>query len=586
MAFLHYLTYVSQLFLRILLASQAIFIDRQPPPDQLPLFENPSVRVPRETPSPPPLPPDDKSSITLRGDENSRVRSAVEQWHVFIPGPNLERLVNQHVREILAYDLKIEPARVEHYAQIISQHAPRLFAILVEAKKGDNIIQILDEHIRDKDLPFIKIPSSEGLPLTLVTKRGAPINTFKTWEPQALENLEVKQHRALSPVFCRHEHYQLGVKDILPFIPNDAESNSWPKVAGGFGEVYPVRIHRDHHQFGTDDLPVAVKRMFYASNFTLEQKAYLDLGPSAHPYIIDLLFTYEYRNNLHLVFLWADGTLLEYWQMNPIPVITPAFFTWTIQQMTGIASGLAYLHEFKDPRTGEPRFGRHGDIKAQNILRFPSWLGPGILKIADLGLARVHGKDSRSNVDPKSVRCSPTYSPPDTLRGCRISRKFDIWSLGAMLLDWISYSLLGYRAIAEFSALRLRGSPSVFPEFRQDTFYTANGEMVNPHVVAWVDKLKRLPHCSQMMHDILDLIMKRMILIVPEMRSSARDITQHLEQILARAQEDQEYLAGPNPLPKLPPIPMRTSCAAELRTSQATRTREPWSTPKSRTWQV
>jgi hypothetical protein len=274
MAFLHYLTYVSQLFLRILLASQAIFIDRQPPPDQLPLFENPSVRVPRETPSPPPLPPDDTSSITLRGDEShsnilqrllkdSRVRSAVEQSHVFIPKPILERLVKEHVHDILAYDLRIEPSRVEHYAQIISQHAPRLFAILVEAKKGGHIKQILDEHIRDKDLPFIKIPSSEGLPLALVTRRGAPINTFKTWEPQALENLEVKQHRALSPVFCRHEHYQLGEKDILPFIPNDAESNSWPKVAGGFGEVYPVRIHRDHHQFGTDVSQLQSTRSYY-----------------------------------------------------------------------------------------------------------------------------------------------------------------------------------------------------------------------------------------------------------------------------------------------------------------------------------
>ncbi|KAL2861649.1 kinase-like domain-containing protein [Aspergillus pseudodeflectus] len=326
--------------------------------------------------------------------------------------------------------------------------------------------------------------------------------------------------------------------------------------------------------------------MFYASHFKLEQKAYQDLGPSAHPYIIDLLFTYEYRKNFHLVFPWATGTLLEYWQMNPIPVITAAFLTWTIQQMTGIASGLAYLHEFKDPRTGELRFGRHGDIKAQNIVRFPSSLGPGILKIADLGLARVHGKDSRSNVDPKSVRCSPTTSPPDALRGCRISRKFDIWSLGAMFLDWTSYSLLGNRAIAQFSDLRLQGSTSVWPEFRQDTFYTANGEMVNPHVVAWVDKLKRLPRCSQMMHDILDLIMKRMILIDPEMRCSAREITQHLEHILARAQEDQEYLAGSNPVPKFPPIPMRTSCAADLRTSQVARTRGPWSTPKSRTWQV
>ncbi|KAJ0417850.1 kinase-like domain-containing protein [Aspergillus carlsbadensis] len=515
-----YLTYVSQLFLRILLASQAIFVQRQPPPDQPPRHSNTLHRLLKD----------------------SRVRSAVEQSRLFFPEPILKRLVKEHVRDVLANDLKIEPARVEHYARIISQDAPRLFAIFVEAKKEDHIIQILNEDIRDPDLPFVKITSVDGLSLTLVTKRGTPINTFKTWEPKMLENFEIKQHRALSPVFSRHQHYELGEHDILPFVTNYAESNSWPKVAGGFGEVYPVRIHRDHHLFGPDDLPVAVKRMFYASNFKLEQKAYHDLGPSAHPYIIDLLFTYEYGNNLHLVFPWATGTLLQYWQTSPNPVITPVFFTWTIQQMAGIASGLAYLHEFKDPTTGESRFGRHGDIKAQNILQFASSVGPGIFKIADLGLARVHSKDSRSDVDPKSVRCSPTYSPPDALRGCRISRKFDIWSLGAMLLDWCTYSLLDHRAIAQFSDLRLRGSTSFYPEFRQDTFYTANGEMVNPHVALWVDRLRQLPECSQMMHDILDLVMKRMILIMPEMRSSAREITQRLEQILARAQEDEEYL--------------------------------------------
>ncbi|KAL2824962.1 kinase-like domain-containing protein [Aspergillus pseudoustus] len=573
---------------------------QQQPPDQIQHFGGPP-----ETSPPPPLPPDHaSSSSSLRADDNNlitglqqlqeglknlRIRSSVESSHMFISEPALQRLVGDTVHDLLRDllgDVEVEAASVDRYAQIISQEAFKLVAVFVDVKKEDRIIGLLDEGLRDSDLPFAKVSRFDESTLALTTKHGVPINSLKSWDSKSLENLQIKQYRVLSPVFRRHEHYELGEHEILPFVHHDTESDSWPKVAGGFGEVYPVRIHRDHHDFGQGDLPVAVKRMFRAGSFKHEQKAYLDLGPSAHSYIIDLLFTYQYRKKFHLVFRWATGTLKDYWEINANPVINPPFFTWNIQQMTGLASGLGYIHEFKDPKTGAPRFGRHGDIKAQNILRFPFPCSPGFLKIADLGLARVHSEDSRYNSDPKNVRCSPTYSPADMKRGRPVSRKFDIWSLGCMYLDWITYLLLGYKAIKEFSDLRLDGSTSEFAEVREDTFYTANGEIVNPHVFVWVNKLKRQRHCSQMLHDILDLIMKKMILIPPEMRSSSQDVTRALEQILARAQQDENYLVGPNPITGWTHAPRGSCCAAEFRRTQAPSTRETWQTPKSRTWKV
>ncbi|CEL05107.1 hypothetical protein ASPCAL06227 [Aspergillus calidoustus] len=493
---------------------------------------------------------DESSTARLRRRlKESRIRSHVEQSHFFIPSPTLQRLVSKSVHDILVDDLQVEAESVTRYAEIISQRAARLFAILVGLQKEHDIIKLLDEGIKDNNLPFIRVTKLEESNTILVTKQGAPIHTLKTWDARTLQNIAVKQYRVLSPVFCRHAHYELDGSDILPFVEDDTELESWPEVQGGFAEVYPVRIHRDHHQFGQNDLTVAVKRTYLASDFRSERKAYLDLGPSAHPHIIDLLFTYEYRKSFHLVFPCAAENLRNYWQTNPNPVLNPQFFTWTVQQMTGIANGLAYFHEFEDRKTGETRFGRHGDIKAENIFRFPSPLGPGILKIADLGHATIHSNLTQASEDPKTVKCSPTYSPPDALRGWLITRKFDIWGLGCLYLEWITYLLLGNQAITDFSNKRLERS-TTYPELWEDNFYTAHGEVVNAHVVVWVDKLKRLPHCSQMMHDILDLITTKMIVIVPEMRSSAQEISQHLKQFFTRAQEDENYLAGPTPLPR------------------------------------
>ncbi|KAL3465115.1 kinase-like domain-containing protein [Aspergillus heterothallicus] len=590
MALSHFLFWLYQRIVRILWPSRGLLIQQPLSPDQLQLLGVPTTPVLQDPVSPQPSPANPSSLQANRvrsaaavqrfqdGLRNFRIRSSVENSHFFISEPILKHLVDDTVYDILA-----SSNNVDRYVQIISQHAVKLFAVLIDMKREDCITQILDEGIRDSDLPFRQALKFDGS-TRLATTHEVPIMALQFWDSMSLESLEIKQYRVLSPVFRTHEHYDLLEKNILPFVPHNAEPDSWPKVAGGFGEVYPVCIHQSHHEFGQGDLPVAVKRMFHANDFYHERKAYRDLGPSAHPHIIELLFTYQYRKKFHLVFPWATGTLKDYWKINANPVISSAFFWWAIQQMAGIASGLAYFHDFKDPRTGAPRFGRHGDIKAENILRFPLTYCPGILKIADLGLARIHSENSRSNVDPNSVDHSPTYCPPDAKRKCKISRKYDIWSLGCMYLDWVSYLLLGYQAIKDFSNLRLEGSTSEYAEFRQDTFYTANGEIVNPHVFVWVNKLKQHPRCSQMLHDILDVIMKKMIVILPEVRGSSQDVTQAFERILIHAQQDENYLAGPNLVTESPPAPRLSCCAAEFRGRGVPRTRDSWSTTKARTW--
>ncbi|KAL2822811.1 kinase-like domain-containing protein [Aspergillus cavernicola] len=532
-----------------------------PPPESPPPGTRPTTSPP---PPPPPLIKKESGSSGSENDsgsntalkrlqeclKSSRVPSSIDKRQTFVPESSLLRLVIENLKEILREESIVDAERVEPTAQLISQRAVKLFAILVDIKKERHITQFLDEGIHDDNLPFMRPTMFKKSASTLLTKQGESMRTLKDWDSQSTYNFETKQYRVLSPIFRTGEHYELHTLDILPFIEPDTESNYKPFRAGGYGEVTQELIHPDHHAFGDPserkELVVADKRMFHDTDFEPERTVYRALGKSKHPHVIDLLFTYRKGDRqrggsiCHLVFPWADGNLKDYWEKYPMPSLSPQFLLWWLKQMVGIASGLAFFHKFTDAKIGNPRYGRHGDIKAQNILWFE---GLDVLKIADLGLASIRGIDSRSNVDPNTVTVSPTYSPPDVERRCQISRKWDIWSLGCLYVEAITHLLLGCEAIEQFSEQRLRDSE--FPELRTDPFYSSDYESVRPAVFAWVDRLRRDSRCSTMMYDMLGLIMNEMIVIQPENRSSSKTIFRKLDRILNHACQDNDYLFAP-----------------------------------------
>lgn len=101
---------------------------------------------------------------------------------------------------------------------------------------------------------------------------------------------------------------------------------------------------------------------------------------------------------------------------------------------------------------------RHGDLKPENILWFANGAANpaiGVLKIADFGLASVHSKRSRSNISPLGIGCSPTYRAPefDMPRGL-LSRSYDIWALGCIYLEFITWYFTGWDGVVKFSTLR------------------------------------------------------------------------------------------------------------------------------------
>lgn len=63
----------------------------------------------------------------------------------------------------------------------------------------------------------------------------------------------------------------------------------------------------------------------------------------------------------------------------------------------------------------------------------------GILVIADFGLMAFHRCQSRSLVPGAKLHGTPAYAPPEWQLNYQISRSYDIWSLGCVYLEFITW---------------------------------------------------------------------------------------------------------------------------------------------------
>jgi serine/threonine protein kinase len=124
------------------------------------------------------------------------------------------------------------------------------------------------------------------------------------------------------------------------------------------------------------------------------------------------------------------------------------------------------------------QYGRHGDINPGNILWFNECdsrkdaLG-GTLKIADFGQAEFNSLKSRTA--PRDVANTLTYRPPECDRLVRneqplIRQRYDIWCMGCVFLEFMTWVLGGEQLQTEFAASRL--TPDFFENQRlTDTFF-------------------------------------------------------------------------------------------------------------------
>ncbi|KAI8716081.1 Protein kinase domain-containing protein [Fusarium sp. LHS14.1] len=477
--------------------------------------------------------------------------SVAEALTTYIPGLSLDD-ARSHAQDICPRSIR-DP---------LQPSFRRMFAILVMIQQPQEILTFVRHNMANYDLPLVKARSSTkgGHELRRKTQPYKALECLWGWSPFLVNSFEEYQWTLLSPFFSRGETYE-------------AESTFAIK-----------RLHSRHREIFSREVD-ALKRL------------------SGQKHIVPLLATFEYKNSYRLLFPWANANLRRYWAMFPNPSADKRYGLWVAKQCKGMAEGLSIIHDHPADqgddyayesvlqpnhshlqRGSKPAYGRHGDIKPENILWFRN--GPntdiGVLEIADFGLTRFHHRRSRSNISPVGMGNSPTYRAPEfDMPDGPLSRSYDIWALGCLYLEFITWYFLGWNGVTQFSASRetKRNDLSADDCYFELSSSRDTGNIcsqVNPAVMRWMAFLRQHWTCSPFFHDFLGLIESGMLVVetngqIPIRRITAADVKQRMVSFYNRSGSNAAYLSGANPLNDLPVSTMHQlrSCHSEEAQSDA-----------------
>ena len=283
------------------------------------------------------------------------------------------------------------------------------------------------------------------------------------------------------------------------------------------------------------------------NNFKVELQSLLfstEQEGRSQKHMIQVLATFEERNNVknhstyYLLFDWADGDLQYYWAKNSHLVRDMNHCPWMADQFLGLAWALETFHNDRretlqripEEVPDEDLYGSHGDVKPKNLLFIQ-----GRLVLADFGLGRLNSKVSRSKHEPESLAKTATYRAPEfDLPLGRIGPTSDLYSLGCVFLEHITWFLLGPDSIGRFSQARAQTNQF---GFNADEFFSINLAddqqlaAVKPRVKQWIDELIDHDSCSEYLLQMLELIRDEMLDPDPKTRIRAHRLVEKLERL-------------------------------------------------------
>ncbi|KAJ6834385.1 putative leucine-rich repeat receptor protein kinase MSP1-like [Iris pallida] len=187
---------------------------------------------------------------------------------------------------------------------------------------------------------------------------------------------------------------------------------------GGFGFVYRAVL--------PSGAAVAVKKLSADAAFhgLREFRAEIEtLARIRHPNLCRILGCCASGPDRILIYEFLHNGSLDAWIHEP--VASPLPWKTRIRIVTGVAAGLAFLHnECKPPII-------HRDIKASNVL-LDAEFGS---RIADFGLARRFEDSAKSHVSTQ-VAGTMGYMPPEYREGSTVATaKADVYSFGILMYE-------------------------------------------------------------------------------------------------------------------------------------------------------
>lgn len=474
---------------------------------------------------------DFKQEVTVTYLFEQLSRAEEDLWHAtgdsdkFIPQDKLFTILDNHnVKYLLEHVFPGDSPeqtkeKVEHICSEDHKLSRRMIlAVLILIDKADYIDDFIRHNISDVNLPLRAYHTKNenifrGKPFhrRQDSEHADPLFSFKDWDRRALTAFLVRQYDVLVPYLeikgDRVCFYKIDTKVKLPFVEYNREQD------GGHGTVSKVRIHSAHHDSKLsevcyfpaqnfplleadlsqgDENPFFALKAIYSEEYTHIRDEVRNLerfsgSARGHDHLIRLLMAFKHGRKYYLLFPWASGNLKDLWKKDPLPRQSAEMTRWLFEQSLGMAEGLAKIHHhWSWSRHHRPPghthidmtdkdLGRHGDVKPENILCFG--MEP-CLVIADFGLTRFHSSHTGSEITTPNnlLGFSRTYRPPEFSLDTPVSQKCDIWSLGCLYLEFVTWYLVGYeRTRAEnpesFSSLRIQDDKSSDHHTQEDKFF-------------------------------------------------------------------------------------------------------------------
>ncbi|EFQ25724.1 protein kinase domain-containing protein [Colletotrichum graminicola M1.001] len=429
--------------------------------------------------------------------------------------------------------------------RVVGSNARKLFVVLVLLDQCLDTDKLLNSGLTDRDLPLFK----DGHGFRSEPDSGKRFSLPPKWSSQTVDQFLESQWRVLAPVFgSSGEHRTFHQRRPMPFQKME-ESHK----GGSNSVVFHAQIHPAHQRFsmtGSHSHEIVLKEFLPRNkkDFEIERNnlaAIRGLGDNKH--ITQYLETFSQEGRSYIIFPFAKGGDLEnFWDTKKSRPRNRRLALWCLEQMFGLARGLQVLHEF----LGDDKNCRHGDLKPGNILHFLTDGGDGTLKIADFGISRIHTETTFQRLGKATTTRSTTPSyeaPEESLRQAR-SRKYDIWSMGCIFLEFTLWFADSWDAVESFNNARTSKRARQGENKPWARFYKGIGASakVHPEVFQTLAKLRRLPRSATgtALGDLLDTVERHLLKVDVEARFSSKELSERLEKIVSRAVTDAKYLFG------------------------------------------
>lgn len=253
-------------------------------------------------------------------------------------------------------------------------------------------------------------------------------------------------------------------------------------------------------------------------------------------HLVYMLKSYRHGPAYNIIFPCAKMNLNDFLRDQSNYYNEPPRVSKTWIQMLGICRALCHIIEGSNVAGEMTSVGYHFDLKPANVLVF----GDGTWQIADFGQAVFRDKTG-SSIKMTNPGGTDAYAPPEAMDlNAKGSSKYDVWSMGCILLELTSFLAKGGpRGLEALDRAR-------YTEYQRGSdhrLWVRTGEetpTLKPSVSEFLESLPALfassPEDRQFLEKILVLI-NWMLDPVVGSRCSASNVVTHLGMILEEFKE-------------------------------------------------